>query len=325
MQKYVLAGTALLGALFLLFARKSRRSLGSLLTARLRHPDVHVRDSEALELKRQSFVAGGLDKLQVISDFDSTLTCSNSLSSWGIVERSNLLSESFRSKTKELYDFYHAKEIAHDLTREQKIPLMVKWWEAAHHALVQERVTIAQLVKMVEVNEEKISFRRGTLQLFDALCQGNVPLLIFSAGLGDIIQATLRRKGLIQKHPNVHVISNFMHFDRNVAVRFIGEPIHVYNKCEVNVKFTPYYSEVVQRPNVMLMGDSLGDVDMSNGVPHDSVLRIGFLNRGNGNNVEALLPQYMSVYDIVLVGDDTMDVAQMLVDEIGGKQYEYPR
>lgn len=36
--------------------------------------------------------------------------------------------------------------------------------------------------------------------------------------------------------------------------------------------------DLTERENVILLGDSLGDVSMSDGIPHGTILKIGFLN-----------------------------------------------
>lgn len=50
------------------------------------------------------------------------------------------------------------------------------------------------------------------------------------------------------------------------------------NKNEYALKGTEYYELVQDRENVILLGDSLGDAGMADGMPHcNSVLKIGFL------------------------------------------------
>ncbi len=67
---------------------------------------------------------------------------------------------------------------------------------------------------------------------------------------------------------------------------------------------------------MILMGDSLGDVDMSLGLEHDTVLRFGFLNTGVGKTVQEHLSVYASAFDIVLIGDNTLTVPMMVIDAI---------
>lgn len=60
-------------------------------------------------------------------------------------------------------------------------------------------------------------FHRDGFQLFfDHLHEHSIPLLIFSAGIGDILEEVIRQAGVF--HPNVKVFSNYMDFDETVSV-----------------------------------------------------------------------------------------------------------
>ncbi len=60
--------------------------------------------------------------------------------------------------------------------------------------------------------------------------------------------------------------------------------------------------QVAHRTNVLLLGDSLGDLKMSHGMSHDVCLTVGFLN----HDVDALLPKYKGAFDVVLLHDAPM-------------------
>ena len=60
---------------------------------------------------------------------------------------------------------------------------------------------------------------------------------------------------------------------------FKGELIHIYNKREGALLNTGHFEELRTRPNVLLLGDSLGDLTMADGVQDmENILKIGFLN-----------------------------------------------
>lgn len=60
---------------------------------------------------------------------------------------------------------------------------------------------------------------------------------------------------------------------------FKGELIHTYNKREGALLNTGLFEELNDRHNVLLMGDSLGDLNMADGVQNmDNILKIGYLN-----------------------------------------------
>lgn len=50
-----------------------------------------------------------------------------------------------------------------------------------------------------------------------------MPLLIFSAGVGDILKEVLRQQNLLL--PNMKIIANFMQFDEKVCIVFLIQGI----------------------------------------------------------------------------------------------------
>lgn len=53
----------------------------------------------------------------------------------------------------------------------------------------------------------------------------------------------------------------------------------MFNKHENVIHSSPYFKEISGRTNVILLGDSLGDIKMAHGVPSpNTILKIGFLN-----------------------------------------------
>ena len=62
-----------------------------------------------------------------------------------------------------------------------------------------------------------LSFSDHCVEIFDLLESAGVPLIVFSAGLGDLIDIFLEQK--LGKVPeNCHLISNMMKFDENVRM-----------------------------------------------------------------------------------------------------------
>lgn len=120
--------------------------------------------------------------------------------------------------------------------------------------------------------------RDGTSELLNDLNEKGVPVLVFSAGVGDVIDEALKISGLMKD--NIKVISNYMEYDENdKMVRFSSQLIHMFNKNESAVRHASYFQELSHRNNVILMGDSLGDLHMAHGVePPSTVLKIGYLN-----------------------------------------------
>lgn len=154
--------------------------------------------------------------------------------------------------------------------------------------------------------------RDGTQTMMELLNRYKVPVLVFSAGLGDSVISLLRQGNVYL--PNVKVVSNFLQYGDDDQLNGLQERvIHTFNKNEHALEGTEYISTVKDRDHVILMGDSLGDSTMADGVPAQShVLKIGFLYE----HIEEQLDKYMDTFDIVLIDDQTMDVPNKILSLI---------
>ncbi|XP_077051676.1 cytosolic 5'-nucleotidase 3-like isoform X3 [Siphateles boraxobius] len=277
-----------------------------------------MRDPNRVEQILTSMRNAGSSTLQVISDFDMTLTrfayngkrcptCHN------ILENSKLISEDCKDKLQNLLDTYYPIEIDSTRSVEEKLPLMVEWWTKAHELLVEQKISKDHLVRAVKESEAML--RDGYKQFFDHLHQMSVPLLIFSAGIGDVLEEVIRQAGAF--HPNVKVFSNYMDFDDSGVLRaFKGELIHIYNKREGAVLNVEHFKELQSRCNVLLLGDSLGDLNMADGVMDlQNILKIGYLN----DKVDERRQSYLNTYDIILEKDETMGVPNAILLYITGQ------
>jgi HAD superfamily hydrolase (TIGR01544 family) len=150
-------------------------------------------------------------------------------------------------------------------------------------------------------NQVNLELRPGVEDVLTSCRDSQVPFLVFSAGIGDIIDTILKEVNLYFE--NMHTVSNMMVFDdQGICVDFKEPLIHVFNKSEFQLETSPYFKLIQERANVILMGDSLGDLQMSNGVAHDLCLNIGFLN----HDIKSLEAAYTSAFDVVIEGDANM-------------------
>ncbi|WCJ19173.1 7-methylguanosine phosphate-specific 5'-nucleotidase [Euphorbia peplus] len=275
-----------------------------------------VDDPLSLQNKISTIRTAGPSKLQVIADFDATLTkyfvngCRGQ-SSHGILRQGN---PEFDAKRQALYEYYHPLEFSPDIPVQEKTKLMEEWWGKTHNLLIEGGLTLDAIKD--SVTNSAIAFREGVIELFEFLEERDIPVLIFSAGLADIIEEVLRQK-VHRSFKNVKVVSNRMVFDENGRlVSFKGKLIHSLNKNEHALDMAAPVHEhlgdvsgliddsasVKKRTNVLLLGDHLGDLRMSDGLDYETRISVGFLN----DNVENNLPSYGKAFDVVYLNDAPM-------------------
>lgn len=197
------------------------------------------------------------------------------------------------------------------MSKEEKTPYMLDWWNKTNDLIVKTQITQDSLRECVQNSITHL--RSGCKTFFKSLEENDIPLLIFSAGIGDIISEWIDHECGAFK--NMKIVSNFMTFDKESKkiTGFDGKLIHIFNKNESVLTETAYEKQIVNRSNVLLIGDSMGDVDMASGFPGlGNIIKIGFLN----NKIDELLPAYMDAYDIVTIKDDTFDIPNAILKKI---------
>lgn len=283
---------------------------------------------------------GGLDRLHIIADFDMTLTrhwikseiaktgFERNLSSHAVLERGPAVSKGFAEHTAKLAEHYYPFEIDATIGLEEKTKLMVAWWTAAHAAMIEEGITRKQIKAQAE--SAQMQFRTGLVPFIDSCDASRVPLLIFSAGIADVIEELLAVNGLTR--PSQSIVSNHMIFGQTSSTTTttngsdppltgFREPlIHTLNKGEHALHggsaLTPRVQEtLVARKNVVLMGDSIGDARMADGVQHDALLKIGFFNFGG----DARKAEFEQTFDVVISGDAGLEWVTDLLAWIAGR------
>lgn len=276
---------------------------------------VKIRDPSRVNQLIAGMVQGGPEQLQLVVDFDYTLTRAHLNGepvdcSWGVMENYKYLPKAYLDQTHALRTKYLKIEQDSAMTNEEKTPYMIEWYTHANRLLKEFEINVNMFPKMVE--DSNVAFRDGTDTMMNLLDEKKVPMLILSAGLGNLVVEVLKHFKLL--HNNVKVVSNMFKSDeKGMITELDGEMIHVFNKNENAVHDSPYFKELQARHNVLLLGDSMGDLQMANGVANPSaILKVGFLNA----KIEERLPQFMDAFDIVLVDDQTMDVPMAVIQKI---------
>ncbi|XP_022110905.1 cytosolic 5'-nucleotidase 3-like isoform X1 [Acanthaster planci] len=314
------AGVAALGVItltYVLNGRKRKRTKIIEMMDEFQKTYVHMKDPDRVEELVTQLIKDGRSKLLVVTDFDRTLsrfqdnegrkvpTCH------GVLDISRTLPEDYRKKAIDTRNHYYPLEMSNTLSREEKYQLMTEWWTTAHDLLVECNLKKSDIEDMVR--DARVLLREHSNVMFEMLERCGVPLLIFSAGIGDILLEAIKQENL-HSYKNVQVISNFMEFDdEDKLVGFKGELIHTYNKHEAAVHHPEYFERHRKRDNIILLGDTLGDLSMVDGMPYTKhTLTIGFLN----DHIEQNLEMYKDHFDIVLVSDETMDLPIAVLKKI---------
>lgn len=286
---------------------------------------IRARNPQELADKIARIRSAGLDKFQVISDFDKTLTpqwlkdkCSVTgalracHASHGVIESSNLVSDEFRINTTELAKKYMPIEHDYRISVADRIEAVTEWYSRAHDSMLEEKLTSNKLDEIVHACWSKfdIHLRCESARFFDAMRAASIPVTVLSAGLRDVIERILKYEE-ISTHVSdanddetdslVMVVSNRMRFSPTGAHEGFSDPIiHAFNKRDALHEFLVKSPIRSNRPNALVMGDLIADVDFVHSIPNlDEYIAIGFLCDGGPPE---RLDDYLKHFDIVIVG-----------------------
>lgn len=214
--------------------------------------------------KLDKFAEDGIGQIHLVIDFDRTLTVGRNaqnedITTWQILKEH--LPQAALNRYYRLFNTYRPLEIEGRLSLEDA----VAWWEQVLKLFVEHRINL------VDVEGDfltKVSIRPHAKELFDFCEAENVPAVILSAGIKDVID--LWAKTYQVKPPLVLSTRLVVNSAGDILGWEENSLIHTLNKKEMG------HSELMklrqQRPNIILIGDSMEDADMVDG--NENVLRI---------------------------------------------------
>ncbi len=278
--------------------------------------NVLIPDEKKLNLLKKEFHENGANKIHVLTDFDRTLTMAyvNGKKISSIISRlrdGGYISKDYTKKASALADYYHPIETNPNIPLIEKKKEMKEWWTKHFDLLIKSKLNKKHIESIV--NEGVIQFREGAENFLGILNKNKIPLIVISSsGLGyESIEMFLKKHNCL--YDNIHIISNPFKWDKKGKAIAVNEPIiHVFNKDEQSIKNYPVYDLIKNRKNVILLGDSFGDLEMITGFDYDHLIKIGFLNE----NVEENLGLYRKNFDIILTNDTNMNYLNKLMKEI---------
>ena len=270
---------------------------------------IHIVNPKRLKEKLSKFKS---NNFHIVADFDSTLTQGivngkKLHSCYAYIREGRYISPKYQEKAFDYFKKYYPIESSPLFSLEEKTKKMEEWWTKHYNLMVEmgfDKKIINEIIP-------KIRLRKKSAEFFELLDKNNIPLLILSAGIGNFIEEILKLNNKLTK--NIHIISNFLVFDKeDKAVSYTRPLIHTFNKNEVEVKKFPYQKEIIDKKNVILLGDMLGDLNMCSGIDHDNIIKIGFLN----HDVEKLFDEFSKGFDVIILNDGSMDQVNKMLKEI---------
>lgn len=231
----------------------------------------------------------------VAIDFDKTITNENSFDSWDA--SGYALGNEYKEESNRNYKKYSPIELQYDISYEEKSKAMVEWYSSAMRLYYKYNLTEKKLIE--SINKSKLEFRDGAKEFLDDMHNKNIPVIILSAGIGNVIKLFLEKNGCY--YDNITIISNFISFDQNGNIEKLNDDmIHTLNK-NLNLHMTEEIAQKIEGKKYrLLFGDFVEDKNMVPKNEWDQTVSVGFLCK----KVEENLEVFKNNFDVVLTGKD---------------------
>ncbi len=231
------------------------------------------------------------DNFYLAIDFDKTITARESMDSWD--SAGNVLGEEFKKESFKNYQKYAPIELNYNISFEEKERAMEEWYYSAIDLYYKYNLTKGKLIE--SINTSKIIFRKGAKEFLEKMYKNNIPVIILSAGIGNVIEQFLQNNNCY--FDNMKIISNFLSFDENGNMeKYKKDIIHTLNKNMAGNISEDLSIKLKNKEYRLLLGDFVEDKKMIEKDDWDKTISIGFLDK----NVETNLETYKANFDIVL-------------------------
>lgn len=234
----------------------------------------------------------------VIMDFDKTITTSNGVDSWTILQNPSIMNPQFEKDSLLLYEKYGHLELDYSLDAITKSNYLKEWYLRIMDLTYFYGLTYDKFLACVKSGN--MPFRYGFKKFLSDLHSYNVPVIILSAGIGNVISQSLKLNNCF--YDNVHIISNFIKFENNKMLPFNDDIIYTSNKS-IDRLPNCIFKEIKNKDYILLFGDLIDDLNMVHKEDLDKTISFGFLEKNIDNNFNI----YKQYFDVVLTDNSSFD------------------
>lgn len=224
-----------------------------------------------------------------IIDFDRTLTTAQSDASMGIIPK--FLGGKCLEERMKVYNYYRPLELDYTINDKEKRKLM-KEWANNSFALISKYLTSEDIINNALI-DANLHLRTGAKEFLEDMYNKNIPVIIMSAGVGNLIKEFLQKQGAL--FDNIILVTNFFKFENNKACidmkKIIASSNKDYSKVPEEIR-----KELDKKDSILLCGDIVEDINMIKKDELYKTLTVGFLDY----NIDINLDIYNKNFDIVL-------------------------
>lgn len=224
----------------------------------------------------------------------------------GVIRRSNRVSKKIYVKLHLNYTRYYDCLFENKISDHERFIMAEKWWTKDMNLIAKE-LKLETLLQIIQ--DDELVMRENFLKFLELITSKNIPVIIFSAGIGNFIETYLKFKNIDTE--NIYVVSNFIDFNSR---KFRPPLIHSLNKHQIDITALDFWPKIALKTDVLVIGDYIDDHMMADSIGEErNIYKIGFLNKAD---CPVYRQKYLQAFDIIFPSNAGFDVPLEIIKEL---------
>ena len=291
--------------------------------------DTEIKDKEKFRTKLKDFITSykkNKKNIILITDFDYTITKRYNYqknitlySSYRFYDESLIGGDQQKilDIQNELCNKYMKYETDNTYDKKIREKNVHEFYSKSLDVYINPNFTRNSVGKMLEKLKEKFELRKYTKDLFEILIKLEIPIIIVSGGVKeviiDLLKKSIKNFELFLSQKKIEIIANELYFEEGKGcIGHSKDVIYAFNKSNfVKENIKKNFPNV---KNVIVMGDHLNDYDSVHDleISKNNIIGIGYVNikpeelineEKNKEIIKKNIVEYNNVYDVNLIGD----------------------
>jgi 2-hydroxy-3-keto-5-methylthiopentenyl-1-phosphate phosphatase len=238
-----------------------------------------------------------LGSIYFLINFDNVLTDGNSCDTWSVITNNMKLKKRFVKKFADLNNKFVSTELDTGADLEDRRTTLKHIWRQKIDLLRELEIDDKKITKFMS-KQDNLKIRDGVREFFSFTHENEIPVIIISDGIFEIIQSFLNYNKC--NYDNIHIVSNNLFYDsqsiQNDVVCSLNKNESIIND---NIK-----KEIKDRKVSILLASAINDINILSKEKLNDSIKIDFLDKFINENFDT----FLNYFNIICTHNTSFDV-----------------
>lgn len=253
---------------------------------------VYIDDNTKEKLQKLKF-----NSIYFLINFDNVLTDSNSCDTWSVITNNMKLKKRFVKKFADLNNKFVLTELDTSITLEDRHSTLKHIWSEKIDLLRELEIDDKKITKFMS-KQDNLKIRDGVCEFLKFTYENNIPVIIISDGIFEIIQSFLKYNKC--DYGNVNIVSNNLFHNSNSLQNDVVCP---FNKNELIINDI-LKDNIKERKVSILLAGTINDINILSKEKLNDSIKVAFLDRFINENFDT----FLNYFNIICTHNTSFDV-----------------